>query len=80
MLGCSSQFTPKENKDVVELRDKIGEIEATVPSLFLIPCEEKPRFDGTSLEEVAQAVIEHSRRSEECRLRHNGWIEWQKSK
>lgn len=76
IYGCSSLSTPPENKTVVEVREKIVEIEREIPAELLKKCQAKPEMKGDTLGDLAEVVIKDNKISEECRERHNTLVDY----
>lgn len=74
--SCSKLYTRPQNEDYKEIVSHITDIENNIPSEYLILCLGKPSLKGDSLDDVAIAVLKHSRRSEECKIRHNSFVEF----
>jgi hypothetical protein len=79
-LGCSSLYIrPKTDDNIKDIKDKIIKIEREIPREFLKRCQEDAAFEGTSLSELAEIVIENKERAESCRVLHNSFVDYYNS-
>lgn len=78
ILGCSNLYTQKTDPEI-ELSENIEKLRNQIPNEFLVKCPEKPPFKGKTLGDWADHTLLFSEQYEECMIRHNSWVEWEKS-
>lgn len=82
LLGCSTLFKKKLNttsnykKHVIDIAKETGESSRHIPTIYLISCNKPVNFEDDSIESILLVIQKNMSLFRECRMRHNGLIEF----